>query len=284
MYSVVNLTARSIDATAPTAIESRSCGSCASAGRSLCLPRRRADCRPAPNALSKNSSEVSDACRPILSSLRPRRKPAALGLHHEQRDALGAGVAGPRHHDHEIGGLAVGDEGLLAADDVAIALLLRRGPHAPAGRSRRRARSWRWRRPARRWPCAAASAASAPRCRSPGCSGRRCRCARCRRWLPQAPLSRSSSTAASQAKLAPRPPYASGMLAHSAQLAEPARPTVDVLLSAPFFGCGARSLAKNLRNCRGTFQFFCHPREIPHRVPQPQMIRPPPQTITCPLM
>ena len=47
----------------------------------------------------------------------------ALGLDHDQRQSLGARPAGARHDDDEVGGLAVGDEGLLAVDDVVIALL-----------------------------------------------------------------------------------------------------------------------------------------------------------------
>ena len=54
----------------------------------------------------------------------------ARGLHHEQRQALTAHSAGARHHDDEVGRLAVGDEGFLAVDDVGIALLLRGGLHA----------------------------------------------------------------------------------------------------------------------------------------------------------
>ena len=82
-------------------------------------------------ASSKNSSDVSEACRPILSRLRPRLKPVvALGLQNDQRKALGARPAGARDHDDQVGGLAVGDEGLLAVDDVAVALPARGGPHA----------------------------------------------------------------------------------------------------------------------------------------------------------
>ena len=54
----------------------------------------------------------------------------AFGLEHDQRDALGTGLAGARDHDDQVGGLAVGDERLLAVDDVVVALLFGRGPHA----------------------------------------------------------------------------------------------------------------------------------------------------------
>ena len=54
----------------------------------------------------------------------------ARGLEHDQRESLGAGSAGARHDDDQVGGLAVGDEGLLAVDDVVVALLARGGPHA----------------------------------------------------------------------------------------------------------------------------------------------------------
>ena len=73
---------------------------------------------------------MSEAWRPILSRLRPRRKPSApVGLEHDQRDALGARAAGLADHDDQVGGLAVGDERLLAVDDVVVALLPRGGAH-----------------------------------------------------------------------------------------------------------------------------------------------------------
>ncbi|MHC2805497.1 hypothetical protein ACVMII_005243 [Bradyrhizobium diazoefficiens] len=53
----------------------------------------------------------------------------ACGLDHDQRNAFRTGFARARDHDDEIGGLAIGDESLLAVDDVGIALLLRRGLH-----------------------------------------------------------------------------------------------------------------------------------------------------------
>ena len=76
---------------------------------------------------------------PILSRLRPRRKPHLVGLDDHQRHALRALVlVGLADHDDEVGQLAVGDEGLAAVDAVAVAFLERRGAR-PAGRSRCRA-------------------------------------------------------------------------------------------------------------------------------------------------
>ncbi|MNF12811.1 hypothetical protein D3C80_2144390 [compost metagenome] len=54
----------------------------------------------------------------------------ARGVHidHEQRNALGAFAAiSLRHHQHHVAGLAIGDEGLGAIDDVLVALLDRTG-------------------------------------------------------------------------------------------------------------------------------------------------------------
>ncbi len=54
-----------------------------------------------------------------------------VGLDEQQRDALGArGRVGLAHHADQVGGLAVGDEGLLAADHIAVAVLLGGGAHA----------------------------------------------------------------------------------------------------------------------------------------------------------
>ncbi len=54
-----------------------------------------------------------------------------VGLDHEQRDALGAGLRiGLGDDDDQIGVLAVGDEGLGAVEHVAVAGFLRRRAHA----------------------------------------------------------------------------------------------------------------------------------------------------------
>ena len=67
---------------------------------------------------------MSWACWPILSRLRPRSKPSMPALDHEQRDALVAGVrVGPRHDHDQVGEDAVGDEGLLAVEQVMVALV-----------------------------------------------------------------------------------------------------------------------------------------------------------------
>ena len=53
------------------------------------------------------------------------------GLHHHQRDALGAFLrVGLGDNDNEIGVLAVGDEGLRAVEHVAVAGFSRGGAHA----------------------------------------------------------------------------------------------------------------------------------------------------------
>ncbi|MCY1422762.1 hypothetical protein D9M71_384570 [compost metagenome] len=52
------------------------------------------------------------------------------GVDHEQRNALGAFAGiGLGHHQHHVAGLAVGDEGLGAVDDVLVALLHRAGAY-----------------------------------------------------------------------------------------------------------------------------------------------------------
>ena len=54
-----------------------------------------------------------------------------VGLDHEERGALGAcGWIGLGDNDDQVGVLAIGDEGLLAVDDVAVAVALGRGAHA----------------------------------------------------------------------------------------------------------------------------------------------------------
>ena len=87
-------------------------------------PPRRAGSPWAPATLSKNSSAVSWALRPILSRLRPRSKPGHPALDDEQADALVAGVrVGARDHDHEVGEDAVADERLGAVEHVVVALV-----------------------------------------------------------------------------------------------------------------------------------------------------------------
>jgi hypothetical protein len=54
----------------------------------------------------------------------------ALRFEDEKRYPLGAGLAGSRDHDDEIGELAIGDEGLLPVDHIGVALPPRRGAHA----------------------------------------------------------------------------------------------------------------------------------------------------------
>ena len=62
-----------------------------------------------------------------VAALRETRK---AGIHQKQRDALGTGGrVGLGHHDHHIGVLAVGNKGLLAVENVAVAPRLRRCPH-----------------------------------------------------------------------------------------------------------------------------------------------------------
>jgi len=70
---------------------------------------------------------------PILSRLRPRRKPGASSVDHHQRNALRALVlVGLEDHDDQVGQLAIGDEGLAAVDGVGFTVgrLLRQGAHA----------------------------------------------------------------------------------------------------------------------------------------------------------
>ena len=75
----------------------------------------------------KDSSAVSWACRPILSRLRPRSKPAmprsTTSSVKPLRALLGVGLG---HDDHQVGVDAVGDEGLRAVEDVVVALVDRR--------------------------------------------------------------------------------------------------------------------------------------------------------------
>ena len=74
-------------------------------------------------------------------------------------------------------GDGVGDEQLLAVDDVVIAVERRPSSAGPSGPTRRPARSGRTPRAARRWPARAGSAASARACRRCA-AGRRRRCSR----------------------------------------------------------------------------------------------------------
>ena len=139
-----------------------------------------------------------------------------VGLDHHQRDALGARLRiGLGDDDDQIGVLAVGDEGLGAVEHVAVAGLLRAWCARPAGRSRCRARSWRWRRPSRRSRASAASASSAPRCRNAECRARRCRNAAARRRCRSRRADSSRLITASCAKVPPAPPYSSGIEAQS---------------------------------------------------------------------
>ncbi len=76
------------------------------------------------STLSKKSSAVSWALRPILSRLRPRSKPGHAALDHEQADPLVAGVGvGAAHHDDEVAHDPVGDERLGAVEHVVVALV-----------------------------------------------------------------------------------------------------------------------------------------------------------------
>ena len=180
--------------------------------------------RPAACTSSKNSSEVSAASRPSFLSLRPRRKPGASSVSTTISEtplapALRIGLG---DDDDQVGVLAVGDEGLRAVEHVAVAGLLRAWCARPAGRSRCRARSWRWRRPARRSRASAASAASAPRCRNAGCRARRCRNAAARRTSRSRRGCSSRLITASCAKVPPAPPYSSGI--DGAEQARPRRP------------------------------------------------------------
>ncbi|MNT32258.1 hypothetical protein D3C72_1681300 [compost metagenome] len=50
-----------------------------------------------------------------------------LGLHHDQRDAAAAGVAGAHCHHQQVGRVAVGDEGLAAVHHVVVAVAARAG-------------------------------------------------------------------------------------------------------------------------------------------------------------
>ena len=73
---------------------------------------------------SKKSSAVSDSSWPTLSSLRPRLKPSMVGLDPEQRDAVSAlGLrVGACRDDDQVGGVAVGDEGLGSVEDPVVAV------------------------------------------------------------------------------------------------------------------------------------------------------------------
>jgi hypothetical protein len=96
---------------------------------------------------SKNSSEVSWAFMPILSRLRPRLKPGRLVSTRTRDSALRAlGRVGLGDHDHQVGVLAVGDEGLLAVEHEFVAVAQPPWCARPAGRCRRRVRSSRWHR------------------------------------------------------------------------------------------------------------------------------------------
>src|SRR5690606_25179625 len=50
-----------------------------------------------------------------------------IGRHRKGADALGAILAGARHHDQKIARSTTGNEGLAAADEIVIAIALRTG-------------------------------------------------------------------------------------------------------------------------------------------------------------
>src|ERR1022692_4775227 len=71
----------------------------------------------------KKSSEVSWAWHADLLQVPPAFEAGHTALDHEQADALVAGLRiGACHHDHQIAHLAVGDERLLAVQDVVVAV------------------------------------------------------------------------------------------------------------------------------------------------------------------
>ena len=107
---------------------SRSCGNCCISCTKPCPSSCAEQVLGRQRTSLKNSSEVSSAFSPILSSLRPRAEARRLvGLDHHQRDALGAARrVGLGDDDDQIGVLAVGDEGLRAVEHVVVAALLGR--------------------------------------------------------------------------------------------------------------------------------------------------------------
>ena len=173
-----------------------------------------------------------------------------VGLHHHQRDALGARARiDLGDHDDEVGVLAVGDEGLRAVEHVAVARLPGGGAHAlevepvPGSLMAMAPTS----SPVTSF---GASAASAPRCRNAGYRARRCPNAAARRRSKPARLS-SRMITASCAKLPPTPPYSSGMAGQSS----PAAPAL-VHTSRSYIPsshqrsiCGANSAAMKRRAC-----------------------------------
>ena len=68
------------------------------------------------------SSAVSEQCQPIFARARSTVNPARALLDDQQRDAGGAGTAGPDGDRHEVRAHAAGDEGLGAVDDVRVAV------------------------------------------------------------------------------------------------------------------------------------------------------------------
>ncbi len=225
----------------------------ASAGRSPGLPRVPSRLSAGSFTSSKNSSEVSAPVHAELFELAAAAEARrVVGLDHHQRGALGAlGGIGLGDDDDQVGVLAVGDEGLGAVEHIAVARLLQRWCERPAGRSRRPARSWRWRRPVRRSQASAASSSSALRCRNSGCRARRCPNAAARRLQSRPASANSRLMMVSCAKVPPAPPYSSGMAAQS-------RPASPGLFHAarsmmPFSChcsmCGTNSPARNLRVC-----------------------------------
>ena len=104
------------------ALESRSCGS---QFIMWMKPLSSSPMRLSPGirTFSKNSSAVSDSSWPTLSSLRPRLKPSmpASTPNSEMPLAFFSGV-GARRHDHQVGGVAVGDERLGAVEDPVVAV------------------------------------------------------------------------------------------------------------------------------------------------------------------
>ncbi len=56
----------------------------------------------------------------LFQATADREAGQVFSFDHQQRNALGAGVTGTHHHHQQVGGKAIGDEGLGAIDDIVI--------------------------------------------------------------------------------------------------------------------------------------------------------------------
>src|SRR6266851_200111 len=108
------------------AMTRRSCGSCCmSWTKPMPGPPKRLSAST--RTLSKNSSDVSCAFMPIFSRLRPRLKPSVVVSTAISDVPLAPSLGSVLDHDHQVGELAVADEGLGAVDHPVIAVHHRAG-------------------------------------------------------------------------------------------------------------------------------------------------------------